>query len=147
MIRTAVPADLPDLVRMVAAFDAAAGIAVDGPGEGLCPGHVARALSLLMQTPRGLVLVLEIEGRVRGMLLAEAGATLFRPALWADERAFWIDPEARGRWAGAMVRRYVEWARQIGARIAGLSALDDRAALAFGRMGFEPVEVKLMRRV
>lgn len=145
MIRAADPADLPALCRMLAAFDAAAGVAVDRPGAGFCADHAGRRVAALMAHRLGLVLVLDLGAGPVGLLLAQAGETLFRPALWADEIALWIDPAARGAWGPRLVAAYEAWARDLGARLVGLSALEPRAARLYARRGYRPADLKFAK--
>lgn len=146
MIRPATAADFGSVDRMVRAFDAAAGLDLDAPGAGYSARHFRGVFDRLVADRRGLALLLETE-RGGGVLLAVASASPFRPALWADEILFWIDPPARGRWAGALLDHYEAWARDLGASVIGLSALDARAGKMFGRRGYAPAETKYMRRL
>lgn len=146
MIRAARPADAPAIVRLLAAFDAAAGAAVDAPGEGFDAGHAARSVAALMAHRLGLVLVLDLGAGPVGVLVASAGVGLWRPVLWADEQALWIDPAARGGpWAARFISIYEAWARDLGVRLVGLSALGPRAARLYARRGYEPADRKFAK--
>lgn len=145
MIRPATPEDVPACARMLADFEAAAGVAVDGPGEGPDPVTFAATVRRLAAHRLGLALVLDLGAGPVGMLLAHAGPSPFRAALWADEVVFWIDPPARGLWAGRFLGAYEAWAAALGARVTGLSALDARTGRLFERRGYRPAERKFLR--
>lgn len=143
MIRPATAADFPAVERMARDFDAAVGLDLGGPWSS---AQFRGLFDRLVGDRRGLALVLDRpEGA--GVLLAGAAPAPFRPALWADEIMFWIDPPARGRWAGAMLDQYETWARDLGATLAGLSSLDERAGRLFARRGYVPAERKYLRRL
>jgi len=145
LIRPATPADAPAITRLLADFDAASGARVDAPGESFAAAHVARGVAARIAHRLGLVLVLDLGAGPVGVLVAEAGAGLWRPALWADELAFWIDPAARGPWADRFLAAYEAWARDLGARLVGLSSLGPRAEQLYTRRGYEPADRKFVK--
>ncbi len=147
MIRAARPEDFGRVERMVRAFDAAAGREIDAPGAGYCPRHFRGVFEHLVAARLGLALLLDTP-RGSGVLLAAAAASPFRPALWADEILFWIDPAARGGpGAAALLDAYEDWARDLGASLVGLSAIESRAETLFARRGYVAAERKMMRRI
>lgn len=94
-----------------------------------------------MAQPDRLALVLELAGRARGMLCAAQVQSPLAPVRVASELVFWIDPDARGRWALAMIRAYEAWAREQGCAVASLATVGNRGADAlYRRCGFAPAE-------
>ena len=145
MIRRARAEDFVAVERMLAAMERHAAIAVDGPGEEYASDHFRAVFDRLLVNRSALALILEAGGEPRGVLLAIASASPFRQALWADELLFWIDPPARGRWAGRFLDRYEAWAAALGARVAGLSCFDARTAALYRRRGYAPADCKYLR--
>lgn len=142
MIRPATLNDLPALGRMMAAFHDAASVHVGGTFNPIV--FEARCRQIINHR-LGCALVYERNG-VCGMLLAQAAQSPFQASLWADEIALWIDPGKRGGFGVfSLVRRYEAWARDLGATITGLSALDDETAAVLQRMGYAPAERKLVK--
>lgn len=108
------------------------------------PFHAATARRLvegLAASDRGLVLILD-RGVHAGVLLASAQPYAFAPVLAAEEIAWWIAPDARGRWARAMLARFEAWAVERGAALLGVSDTGKPAGHFYARHGFAPGERK-----
>lgn len=145
MIRRARAEDFAAVERMLAAMERHAAITVDGPDERYDPDHFRAVFDRLLVSRTALALILETGRAPRGVLLAVASSSPFRPALWSDELLFWIDPPARGRWAGRFLDRYEAWAGALGARVMGLSCFDARTAALYRRRGYAPADRKYLR--
>lgn len=116
MIRLATIADIPVMLRMGRDFvRTGVNVPFDAAyADASLRGHLA--------APERLSLVLELQGRVRGMLCAGLMESPLAPVRLAQELVFWIDPDARGRWAVALMRDYEDWARRAGCRAVSLVA-------------------------
>ena len=141
MIRAAIASDKPALLGMARRFHALAPALAAHPFSAVV---AARTIHAHVGRPDALALVLDLSG-IKGALVAHLQPMPFSEALAAREVAFWIDPEARGRWAVAMVREYERWAAEKGAALTGLACLDDRAGAFFARLGFSEVETMMAK--
>lgn len=139
MIRPARVTDKPQLLAEARRFHATLRDAL--PFE-----DVAAARTLHRAMEEGIALVLDLGG-VKGGLVAVLTHPPFSSALIAQEVAFWIAPEARGRWGVQLVRAYEDAARAKGAVLAALAALDDATVAVFRRLGFHQMEIMLGRAV
>lgn len=129
MIRHATAADSIAVAGLGKQFAAAAdtGFAFDAAYA------EARARQVILD-PNGVCLLWDV-GRPVGVLAATVGLHPLFPVLWAQELLWWIDPEHRG--AGrAMIAAFEAWARERGADVAKLSALDPRAGVLMRRAGY-----------
>lgn len=132
---------LGDVDRAVALLrDSRAGAGFDNPAgiSGFTfpfdAAYAARLFTAHIDHPDRYCAVLEIGGRVEGLLLAAAFEHPFGPVRVAKETVWWIDPAHRGRSAVAMLDHYEAWAR-------------DRAAfVGMAGMGDDPEVGKLYRR-
>lgn len=134
VIRRACAGDVADMVRMnadfVAQIDYPAPIDLDVARDDFCAALV---------NPNGLALVLERDGRVVGMLLAQAVRLLLTRAMVAQELVFWVDPEARGA-GGALLSAYEDWARRMGCVSCSLVTIDERVGVLYRRRGYRRAE-------
>jgi GNAT superfamily N-acetyltransferase len=141
MIRHAVEADRPDMVRMGRDFVRASGLPL--PFDAAWADH---SLAGHMAQPDRLAMVLELNGAPRGMLCAAQVQSPLAPVRVASELVFWIDPPARGRWALQMIRAYEAWAKEQGCALVSLATVGAKGADAlYRRCGFAPAERHFMK--
>lgn len=94
--------------------------------------------------------ILEVDGKAKGCLLATAQNHPFGPVRFASEVVWWIDPDVRG---GAAARAMLEENERIAAdhncefvtMVALASA--DRAGLIYKRSGYMPIESTFYKRI
>lgn len=143
LIRPAEARDIPDLVRMAASFHAHAdlGVSVDH-------AYLESSFRSMIASPAHLVLVLDGGSHVCGVFCAAVGRSPWAPVAVAVEQGMWIDPGQRGGMAVLrMMRRYVQWAQDMGCARAVMTALPGRSLdRLYARCGFEPDEINYMRR-
>ncbi|WP_244490281.1 GNAT family N-acetyltransferase [Rhizobium sp. Root483D2] len=94
-----------------------------------------------------LCLVQDAEGSARGVIVAEARPHRFTPVKMAFELIFWIDPEHRGRHAGAMLDAYETWARHRGCAFIHMVGLggDPLTSRLYERCGYQAAERHFMK--
>lgn len=151
VIRLAHHADVPAIVEMGQRF-----LAFSRYGQLFNPepAHVEAAISGLLDSDWGHVVVATVDGKIVGFLLATLSTIWFAPeALTATELAWWVDPEARSSGAGIrLVRHFEQWARFRGARCASLCDLvidgqEQPAADIINRLGYRVVERASMKEL
>jgi len=129
MVRAATRDDLPAIVRLTRALHDKADMRVP-----LDDGRVAAFAVSLMNRPDGLVLV--VGDPVDGMLCASIEGVPISAARVAVEHGW----HCTGGEGLALLRRYLAWAREMGAWGARLSTPGGTGPRALGRMGFRPAE-------
>jgi len=134
MIRAATFADVPRMVALGREFLRAAALPIDFDAE-----HASRTAHGYIYHPDTLALVLEVDGRVEGVMLAHCLGHAFGPVRVAQELLWWIEPAHRGA-GGGFIDRYEAWARERGAVIAGLAARDERVGRLYLRRGYALAE-------
>ena len=140
MIRLAVRADIPALVRMARDFHAASPMrdhpfSVERAAASACaaidmPGHVA--------------LVLDSDG-IHGAILGSVRLYPLGDVVTAHEDVFWIDPSHRGRWGMKMIRAFEDWAKEQGASVIGMSCPVGTAEPIYRRAGFALIETTFVK--
>lgn len=141
VVRPARPDELFAVVALARDFHAASGI----PFEFSAP-HFSQVAQAHVECPRKLCLILEVNGALRGVLMASATISPIAPVRLAQELVFWVDPAHRGRAPRRMVAAYEAWARAEGCAAAGLSGLNDpRVARFFSAAGFALTENKFLK--
>jgi len=132
--------DAPPMVRLLRDAHAAAGLpfAFSAPhAMALAQRHVAASdmLALVAGSP------------IAGLLLAASLEHPFAAVRYAMETVWWIAPEARGRFAPAMLAAYEAWARGQGCAFAGMAALASfpRAGIVYRRAGFTETETHYLK--
>ena len=130
MIRQAIASDKAAVVRMSKAFHTAAQL----------PFAFSAATSSMLfddciQDEDRLCLIYERDGAPVGMLVAYAACHMLAPVKVANEIAWWVEPQHRGRSAVAMLNAYEQWARQRGCVLIHMVGL-----------GADPVTTKLYER-
>lgn len=142
-IARAGPLDAFDLIGLLRDFHASRPMPVD-----FDPVCVSRTVSQSIADPRRLALVLRVDGRARGLLLAAAFVSPFAPVLLAQELAWWIAPDHRGRAARQMLQAYEDWARETGCAAIAVASLGGQALARFYQIaGFEPAETYYTKKV
>ena len=140
MIRPAVKADLPKIVEL--------GKAMHEEAERLrvmkfVPAKVYVTISGLIDSPDGLVLLVEEDFELVGGIAAMVKPHWFSTDLMAYDLALFVRPDRRGSVAAArLLKAYKDWAKEKGAVITqfGISTgvhLEATSALV-ERLGFQP---------
>lgn len=99
------------------------------------PSYAARLFQFHLNHLDACALVLDVEGRAEGLLLAVASEHPFGPVKLARETVWWIDPAHRGKGAIKMLDAYEAWAAARECTFAGMAG-----------MGKDPEVAKLYRR-
>lgn len=142
-MREAVMADIPDLLVMGRAFRASSAYATRLP-ENL--RAMAGLAERLIASPDGVVLVVERDGRLIGMIGVGVSENLLSGARTASELFYWMDPAHRGH--GIRLLRAAErWARAQGARLMQMIAPDPTVEQLYQRMGYTPWEVAYFKEL
>jgi len=142
MIRPAVLGDRMRVLAMAKAFHHASGV----PFPFSAPMADMLFRSSIADADM-LCLVLDVDGIAHGVLAAEARAHRFSPVKMAFELIFWIDPDYRGRDAGAMLDAYEVWARQQGCAFIHMVGLggDPLTSRLYERRGYLAAERHFMK--
>lgn len=146
MIRHAVPADLPELLRMGKAFHAVTGVADLIP---LDEATLERTFLQLMQG--GCLLVVEGENGLVGATGALLHPHYFNSAhITGQELFWWVDPDHRG--IGAELLNALEaWVKEQGAHSFSMIALEAleprRVGVIYRRRGYRPTEHSYLREM
>lgn len=139
IVREAYQEDMHRVIALLrdhhAAGDFASGAGPTGISFPFVPAYVAKLFQLHIDHEDGCALVLDVEGKAQGVLLAIASEFPFGPLKLARETVWWIDPAHRGSAAGRMLDAYEAWAQERGCAFAGMAG-----------MGKDPVVAKLYRR-
>lgn len=90
--------------------------------------------------------VLEVSGRIEGLLLAAAFEHPFGPVRMAKETVWWIDPAHRGRSAIAMLDHYETWAKSRAAFV-GMAGMGDDPEVGklYRRRGYRVAETCFLK--
>lgn len=146
MIRHAVLADLPELLRMGKAFHSVTGVADLIP---LDEDTLAQTFLNLME--HGVILVVEGEDGLVGATGALLHPHYFNAShITGQELFWWIDPEHRGQ-GGELFNALEQWVKDQGAHSFGMIALDalepERVGLIYRRRGYRPTEHCYLREM
>lgn len=95
-----------------------------------------------ISNPNSCVLVYDVDGTARGVLIADAVNHSFGRIRAAYEFMWWVDPKYRGRAHFKMIKGYKAWARERGCTIARMSHFegDDLVGALYVRCGARLVE-------
>jgi hypothetical protein len=96
------------------------------------------------------VCILACDGNIRkGCLLAMAYSHPFAQAKVAKETVWWIDKDARGRFAKPMMDFYENWARERGCSYVGISGLGEnpRVGVLYKRRGYEVADTNYIKKI
>jgi GNAT superfamily N-acetyltransferase len=115
MIRAAKQSDIPSIVRMTADLARATGIpiAVD-------EAWTSAFVSSVLASGQGLALVVDIDGKAEGMIVATIGQSSVSPALIAIEHGWYCSRAAAG-YGVKLLAAYEAWARAKGCAMARMS--------------------------
>jgi hypothetical protein len=113
-------------------------------------GSTRQTLEALLEA--GILLVAEADGRVTGMLGAVVTPLYFnRSETIAQELFWWVRPEARTGTGKALLDAFEAEARDRGATIGGMNAMEDMRANAlariYARRGYRQSERAFIRRL
>ena len=133
--RSATPADEPRVMQLLSHL-----FERDLSGE---PAR-SRAFRRMLETPeRGIVLVIEEEGGVLGVISVSYNLAIRFDSCYAQIEELVVDEAARGKQAGAvLVRAAIEEARRHGCNEMGLYPREETRAF-YEKLGFEYVGVEL----
>lgn len=150
VIRKAHPLDRQRVIELLRASHAAAGFdRVDGPTGFHVPFDPSYADRLYFTHfgSRSCNLVLDVDGRAEGILMAAARDHIFGPASMAFETVWWIEPAQRGRSAIRMLDAYERWARDLGCRFASMAGMGDDPDVAklYLRRGYVRAETHYLK--
>ena len=141
MIRKAEMGDRDSITLMAESFAKAANM----PFE-FSPNYFSMTLSMRIVSKNSLCLVLDLEGKPSGFLLASVVKSALFPVTAVQEEVFWIEPQSRGRWLRPFLANYEEWIREKGVPVAALCTLnDERTGRVFRRLGWTPTETQFLK--
>lgn len=141
-VRPATRDDRFEMIRMGRAF-------IDASGLGLPfdPAWAERSIVAAIDDPDSLALVLDMDG-IKGMLCATCVPSPLSPVKLGVEQVFWIDPQARGRGALAIIRAYEDWCSEQGCSFVGLVSLGQKSAgRLYERCGYARAEQHYMKAI
>lgn len=99
--------------------------------------HVSLTVADYIAAPDKLALVAVGPRGVSGALLASCSVSPLAPVRLAQELAWWVDPQARGRAAFRMLDAYEQWAREQGCALIGMAGRGDaRLSRLYRARGF-----------
>ena len=105
---------------------------------------VARGLDGLIR--RGVVFVAELNGKIIGMLAGMLSEVWFSPSTkFGVELTWWVNEEHRGgRAAFVLLKKFEEWCKESGARVAVMSELvlggEAKVGKILNRLGYRMAE-------
>ncbi len=140
MIRTAVPDDGPDLMRMGESFFAESGHAASFAFDRASFAHTCTVLGMA-----GLLLVVEHEGKVVGMAAADVAPSICNHSVLFARECFWyVDPPFRKGVGRKLLPALEALVRDRGASafdvVAEVGKRSDALARVYRAGGFNPVE-------
>ena len=142
VIREATVDDIPILVEMGMRFaqsDAYKHIVRDNPVQ------FEVMAQMLITSGLGVMLVLEKNGRVEGMIGMLCTPHFLSGDMFAGEICWWINPEHRGD--GVRLMKFAEtWAREHGALSIQMVAPNERVGRFYERMGYQQIETSYQKR-
>lgn len=112
--------------------------------------RVKEVIRSCLLSPLGCVILLETDtGTSVGMLIAAASTTIFSEDLLAQELAWWVDPQYRGRESLHLIEAYEEWAAVIGCRLIALGSIPELTELdkLYRRLGYTPKEQSYIKEI
>jgi len=138
IVRRAIATDWPRVLVMARSFHAFARIPL-----AFDEAHAKAMFTAMRFNTDGLVIVADVDGEVRAVMVAMVAPSLLSPVKVAQEMMMWIEPDTRGGRAFVlMVRAFEEWAMQRGARMLGLAGMRNGSDVAgmYARLGYEQTE-------
>ncbi|MHB1260330.1 MAG: GNAT family N-acetyltransferase [Thermoplasmatota archaeon] len=144
-VRLAEPGDLARIVEMGVLFVAESPYGRIAPAV---PGRIAELASRLATSSVGVIFVSEVDGKVVGMIGGHVFDHPMLDAIVASEVAWWLDPPFRsGRLGVELMRRFEQWASDMGATHVEMVAPNERVGQFYERVGYTQVETAYVRRV
>lgn len=153
-IRTMLEGDRAEIVRMGGAFIAGTNygevFAALVPGADLAAG-VDRLVSLVQQLGPSVAqcFVVDDGAGLVGMLAIASGAHFLSGALFAEEIAWWVEPQSRGDLGPALLDTAEDWARGVDCAFIKMIAPvgDPVVARYYKRRGYLEVETAFAKRL
>jgi GNAT superfamily N-acetyltransferase len=136
-IREATAADVPRLVEMGRRFRAESAYALRLADN---PAQMATMAEYLIASDNGLVLVVERDGLLVGMIGVLVFPHPLSGALTAGEVVFWVEPEHRG-YGVRLMRRAEQWAIARGATTMQMVSPTPEVGQFYARLGYHALEV------
>lgn len=142
MIRHATLADRFAILRMGRDFINTLGLLpFDAP-------YVERTVKDYILADDKLCLVYAPKDVPQGFLMAHSGPHPFWPVLVAQELAWWVSPDHRGRAALRLLDAYEQWAADKGCALVGMAHLgDERLSRLYDRRGYAKTETAFLKRL
>jgi predicted GNAT family N-acyltransferase len=143
MIRLANPFDLPELVRMVKAYQLVS--PVECLQVSTAYDYVEQIITQIL-AGRGVIFVSEADQNLTGMLIAVKNTNVWDPSIKVmNELAYWVDPEHRGSTAGyrllAAYQKYcAELVEDKQIKFYTISKMVNSPDLKYERFGFKKLE-------
>lgn len=144
-IRKATIKDFAAVERMLHSFHEARQIEV--PADLYDSAHFRQTYRALIGSPDAVCAVLELDGEVKGCLLAGVTTSPFAPVKVAEEVVWWVDEDARGKHGVKLLDLYERWATDAGARVIGLYSFEEEAPALYAKRDYRPVERKFAKVV
>jgi GNAT superfamily N-acetyltransferase len=149
-IRPATLADVPQIADLGERFHTEAGwpeIAAPYIAE-----DCAKSLCHLVESPCGVILIAETEGRIVGMAGALAHPFYFNAShRHAGELFWWVKPGLRDGTGSALFDKLEEWARSIGCQTFAMSAVErlkpELMRRLYARRGYVAAEHTFIKRL
>lgn len=135
------PAQVGDIAAIIKAIERFVSVSSYGDTDAVNRDHVAATLNQLIESPDGLVAVLDDGSDFAGCFVGLAHAHLFSAARMLGELFIYTTPEARGN--GRKLRVFAEeWAKANGCKTFNIAHPESEAHLAkvYARWGFKPCE-------
>lgn len=142
-IREATLEDSARLVEMAIRF-----LTETPMGEAVPPAPLKLAQLVLQVLDVGVIFVAEVNGRLEGFIALVALEHPMSGEAYADELAWWVEPEARSRSIGPrLLSRAEDWCRQNALSFLKMVApIGSGVATAYLRLGYQEIETSFMKR-
>ena len=141
MIREATLEDIPAMVEMgqrFARIDPYKDILHENPEQMAAMG------TSLIESESGIILVLEREGSLIGMIGMVCSPHFISGEMFSGEVFWWVDQEHRGN--GVRLMKAAEkWSREHGAKTMQMIAPTERVGRLYTRMGYFPTEISFQK--
>jgi RimJ/RimL family protein N-acetyltransferase len=90
------------------------------------------------------LLIVDLEDSPKGMIIASISSSFFSDDVVANEIAWWVDPDYRGKESTDLIDAYLYWAEMMGCKSCTLALLTEttnpKVEKYYKRIGFRKVE-------